>query len=54
MKQEKEMRRLSIYIDKDLVNLVQKLAEKEKRSTSFWVANQLEKAVNKKKKAIQS
>ena len=43
-----EMRRLSVYIDKNLVKSIQMLAEKERRSVSFMISDILQKAVNRK------
>lgn len=51
MNKEKNMRRLSVYIDADLVADLQKLAEKNRRSLSFLVSDILQKAVNKKANA---
>lgn len=48
MNKDREMRRLSVYIDKNLVNDLQKLAEKERRSVSFLISDLLQKAVNRK------
>ena len=48
MKKEVTMTRLSLYIDSNLVAKLQSLAEKDKRSVSFYASQILEKAVKKK------
>tara|TARA_R110000868_G_scaffold304243_1_gene564778 strand:- start:1088 stop:1255 length:168 start_codon:yes stop_codon:yes gene_type:complete len=48
MSNNAEMRRLSLYIGKDLVKDIQILADRERRSVSFMVADILQKAVARK------
>ena len=45
---EREMRRLTLYIDNNLVKDLQLWAEKDRRSLSFMISDILQKAVNKK------
>lgn len=47
MERQREMRRISIYIDASLVKEVQRLAKNDRRSVSFWVADLIEKELGK-------
>lgn len=49
MKKNSKMTRISLYIDSNLASEVQVLAEREKRSVSFYVSSILEKFVSKKR-----
>lgn len=48
MSNTREMRRLSLYIEVNLVKELQELAEKERRSVSFMISDMLQKSVNRK------
>lgn len=48
MDKNREMTRLSIYTDKNLIKELQMLADKERRSLSFLVSDILQRVVNRK------